>query len=99
MEIEKPPPKVIEAVVPPPAPKKRGRKKKVVVESTNPAQNAPQPALKQFTVPKMQTYDNYNKYYDKLMEVRKEETEKERPLIFNKFMDPEGYEQLLKSIK
>lgn len=47
----------------------------------------------------MQTYDNYNKYYDKLMEVRKEETEQERPLIFNKFMDSEGYEQLLKSLK
>lgn len=35
----------------------------------------------------MQTYDNYNKYYAKLMEVKKEETEQERPLIFNKFMD------------
>jgi hypothetical protein len=45
------------------------------VETTIQPQLAPQIAQKQFTVPKMQTYENYNKYYDKLMEVRNEDFE------------------------
>ena len=49
---------------------------------------ASQPAQKLFTVPKSQTYDNYNKYYNKLMDVRNEDNEHDTPLIFNKFMDP-----------
>ena len=43
---------------------------------------------KVFTVPKAQTYDNYNKFYVKLLAETKEAEEKEVPLIFDKFSDP-----------
>ena len=64
-------------VTPPPAPKKRGRKKKVqpeentlIAEVVTTAANPQQ--VKVYTVPKAQTYDNYHKYYDKIMEETKE---------------------------
>jgi hypothetical protein len=44
-------------------PKKRGRKKKIQPEMVQPP-----PLAKVFTVPKTQTYDNYNKFYRKITE-------------------------------
>lgn len=61
------------SVVAPPAPKKRGRKKKVQPEMVAEVVQ-PQPAVphvKIFTVPKAQTYDNYHKYYAKIIEETK----------------------------
>lgn len=81
-----------------PAPKRRGRKKKVQAEPA-PVVQAPPPVQKIYTVPKSQTYENYLKYYDQIMEDRHQDHSLDEPLIFDKFLDPEGYERLLNIIK
>lgn len=58
----------------------------------------PAPVQKIYTVPKSQTYENYLKYYDEIMEDRHDRSLDE-PLIFDKFLDPEGYDRLLSIIK
>lgn len=82
----------------PPAPKRRGRKKKVQVDPS-PVLQVAVPVQKLYTVPKSQTYENYLRYYDQIMEDRHLDHSLDQPLIFDKFLDPEGYERLLNEIK
>lgn len=61
--------KEVEQKVAAPGPKKRGRKKKIRPETIPiPPEPVPVPASKVYTVPKAQTYDNYLKYYDNILE-------------------------------
>jgi len=68
---------VVPATPAPPGPKKRGRKKKVQPEVQPVAVAVTQNvAAKVFTIPKAQTYDNYNMFYNRLMMETKESEEK-----------------------
>lgn len=103
VEIEIPVKEPEQKIVPPApnAPKKRGRKKKIRPESIPvPTVDIPaQPSSKVFTVPKAQTYDNYLKYYDKIIDSTKEGEKPEVALIFDKFSEPEAFKALVESLR
>jgi Cys-tRNA synthase (O-phospho-L-seryl-tRNA:Cys-tRNA synthase) len=76
-------------------PKKRGRKKKVQPTVVEPVGVSLVSGAKVFTVPRTQTYENYTKHYSRIMEETKEKEGQEVALIFDKFNEPELYQELL----